>query len=177
MPGPATIGPPSSIPDANAVLFVTGDGPPLTTGQLAVLDLDTGEVTRLGLAGLSPHYVPTGHLVYAAKDGSVRAVPFDVGSLEVTGNPVPLVEGVSVKGSGAANFAVSDNGRLVYALGTAVFSTEARSLAWVDRDGAAEAIETIPASTFDGPRLSPDGSHLLVRAERRSSYLRARQRP
>ena len=94
----------------------------------------------------------------------MRAVPFAVGSLEVTGNPVPLVEGVSVKGSGAANFAVSDNGRFVYALGTAVFSTEARSLAWVDRDGAAEAIETIPANTFDGPRLSPDGSRLLVRA-------------
>ena len=108
---------PSIIPGANAVLFVTATAAPLTTGQLAVLDLETEEVTPLGLAGVSPHYVSTGHLVYAAEDGSVRAVPFDTASLTVTGNPVPLIESVSVKPSGAANFSLSDNGRLVYALG------------------------------------------------------------
>ncbi len=110
---------PFIIPGREAVVFVIGTGAdaPLTTGQLAVLELDTGDVTRLGLAGVSPHYVSTGHLVYAAEDGSVRAVPFDATSLEVTGNPVPLVEGVMVKLSGAANFSISDNGRLVYALG------------------------------------------------------------
>ena len=47
-------------------------GDVLATGQLAALDLGTGEVTRLDLAGVSPRYVPTGHLVYAALDGSVR---------------------------------------------------------------------------------------------------------
>ena len=98
-------------------MFVTRSGPALTTGQLAVLNLNTREVTRLGLAGVSPHYVSTVHLVYAVEDGSVRAVPFDGTSLEVNGNPVPLVEGVMVKGSGAADFSISDNGRLVYALG------------------------------------------------------------
>ena len=75
---------PFIIPDRDAVVFVIGTGVPLTTGQLAVLDLATGEVTRLGLAGVSPHYVSTGHLVYAAEDGSVRGVPFDATSLEVT---------------------------------------------------------------------------------------------
>ena len=74
-------------------------------------------MTRLGLAGVSPHYVSTGHLVYAAEDGSVRAVPFDAGSLEVTGNPVPLVEDVVIKASGAANFSVSDTGSLAYVPG------------------------------------------------------------
>ncbi len=47
----------------------------------------------------------------------MRAVPFNATSLEVNGNPVPLVEGVMVKGSGAADFSISDNGGLVYALG------------------------------------------------------------
>ena len=67
---------PSLIPDREAVVFVIyggGVGFPLTTGQLAVLDLATGAVTRLGLAGFSPRYLATGHLVYAAEDGSVRA--------------------------------------------------------------------------------------------------------
>ena len=83
---------PFIIPGRGAVLFVTSSGDePLTSGQLALLDLGTGEVTQLGLAGVSPRYVATGHLVYAAEDGSVRAVPFDATSLEVTGNPVPLL--------------------------------------------------------------------------------------
>ena len=113
---------------------MTATAAPLTTGQLAVLDLDTEEVTQLGLAGVSPHYVSTGHLVYAVEDGSVRAVPFDTASLTVTGNPVPLIEGVSVKQRGAANFSLSDNGRLVYALGAGGGVIE-RSLVWVDRAG------------------------------------------
>ena len=66
-------------------------GAPLTTGQLAVLDLATGDVTRLGLAGVSPHYVSTGHLVYVLNN-VLFAVPFDPAALAVTGGPVPLVE-------------------------------------------------------------------------------------
>ena len=87
---------PFIIPGRGTVLFVVVTGIALTTGQLAVLDLDTGQITPLGLAGVSPQYVSTGHLVYAAQDGSVRAVPFDAASLEVTGNPVPLLDGVMV---------------------------------------------------------------------------------
>ena len=90
---------PSIIRGRESVLFVISTGAPLTTWQLAVLDLRTGEVTRLGLAGISPHYVSTGHLVYAAEDNSLRAVPFDATSLAVTGNPVPLIEDVVVKAS------------------------------------------------------------------------------
>ena len=152
---------PSIIPGREAVVFVIATGPPLTTGQLAVLDLDSGETRQLGLAGVSPHYVSTGHLVYAAEDGSVRAVPFDVASLDVTGNPVPLIEGVAVKASGAANFSISDNGRLVYALGTAGgFGT--RSLVWVDREGREEpaVAEPRPYQEFS---LSPDGTRVAVR--------------
>ena len=108
---------PFIVPDQEAVVFMISHRDSPTNRQLAVLDLDTGEVTRLGLAGVSPHYVSTGHLVYAAADGSIRAVPFDATSLEVTGNPVPMVEAVMVKVSGPADFSISDNGRLVYAVG------------------------------------------------------------
>ena len=134
-------------------------GAPLTTGQLAVLDLATGDVTRLGLAGVSPHYVSTGHLVYAAGDGSVRAVPFDAASLEVTGNPVPLIEGVVVKSTGAADFSISDNGRLVYALGAG--GGTQRSLVWVDREGREEAVGA-EARSYQALRLAPDGERAAV---------------
>ena len=154
---------PFIIPDRNAVAFVIfGAGSiPLVTGQLAVLDLDTREVTRLGLAGVSPHYVSTGHLVYADADGSVRAVPFDAATLEVTGNPVPLVEGVVVKGLGGANFSISDDGLLVYVSGTGGVGVE-RSFVWVDRDGQEEPVEAAPRP-YQEFTLSPDGSRVAVR--------------
>ena len=150
---------PFIIPGREAVVFVISTGVPLTTGQLAVLDLSTGDVTRLGLAGVSPHYVSTGYLVYAAEDGSVRAVPFDASALEVTGNPVPLVEGVMVKDTGAANFSISDTGSLAYVPGGRGSSDQ--TLALVGRDGAVEPL-TVPPARYRSPRLSPDGEKLVV---------------
>ena len=151
---------PFIIPGRDAVLFVIGSGSLRASGQLAVLDLATGEVTRLGLAGVSPHYVATGHMVYAVEDGSVQAVPFDVASLEVTGNPVPVIEDVGVQATGAANFSISDNGRLVYAVdqgsGGALWS-----LVWVDREGREEPIVAPPRSYLN-PRVSPDGTRVVV---------------
>lgn len=44
----------------------------------------------------------------------MRAVPFDVDSLEVDGNPVPVVENVLIRPSGTAAYSVSSQGRLVY---------------------------------------------------------------
>ena len=154
---------PFVIPGREAVVFVISTGTALnalTSGQLAVLDLATGDVMRLGLAGVSPHYVSTGHLIYAAADGSVRAVPFDATSLAVTGNPVPLVEGVAVKGSGRANFSISDNGRLVYSLGGG--GGGQRSLVWVNRDGGEEPVAADRAN-YQEFSLSPDGERVAVR--------------
>ena len=150
---------PFVIPGHEAVLFVASTGSALTTGQLAVLDFKSGDVTRLGLAGVSPHYVSTGHLVYATEDGSVRAVPFDANSLDVIGFPVPLVEGVTVKTTGAANFDISDAGRLVYVLGGG--QAELRSLVWVDREGQEEGIGLQPLR-YLYPRISPDGGRVAI---------------
>ena len=149
---------PFVIPDREAVVFVISSGLPRTDGQLAVLDLATGDVMQLGLAGVSPRYVSTGHLVYAVEDGSVRAVPFDVASLEVRGSPVPLIEGVAVKGTGAANFSVSNDGRLVYVLGAGGLG---QGLAWVDRDGQREDLGAVPLD-YRHPRISPDGTRIAV---------------
>ena len=151
---------PSVILGRRAVLFVTTMSPaPLTNPQLAVLALDTGVVTRLGIDGVSPRYVSTGHIVYGVMEGSVRAVPFDADALEITGTPVPLVESVMVKTSGAANFGVSDQGSLVYVDGSP--SSDDRTVAFVARDGAVNALE-LPRARYLSPRVSPDGESLVV---------------
>ncbi len=153
---------PSIIPERNAVLFVISTGTPLLTGQLAVLDLESRAITRLGLAGVAPHYAPTGHVVYAAEDASVRAVAFDVVALEVTGSPVPLVEGVLVKGDGTADFSISDGGRLLYVRSPNDDLGSARSFYWADRQGGRELVASLPDDFYASVALSPDGADVAV---------------
>lgn len=61
--------------------------------EIAALNLDTGERIPLLTGGSDPHYVSTGHLIYGV-DGTLRAVPFDLDRLTVTGDPVPVLEDV-----------------------------------------------------------------------------------
>jgi len=160
---------PFALPGGKTVLFtavtLAGGGGQATrwsqaTAQLMVLTLDTGEIKTLDLAGTSPHYVRTGHLLYATADNTLRAVPFDADRLEVTGSPVPVVEALPVGDSGAADFDASDDGRLVYVSGTATAETP-RLLVWVDREGHEEAIEAPPRPYFS-PKISPDGTRIAV---------------
>ena len=158
---------PFTIGDRHAVLFaVRTSGGPGFSGfagslefELAAVDLDTGDVRRLGLAGGSPRYLSTGHLVYAAEDGALRAAPFDVASLEVTGAPVSLVEGVLVKNTGAADFDVSRNGHLVYGTGSFEAIAASRELIWTSRTGEVETASAEPGP-YRGIDLSPDGTRV-----------------
>ena len=98
------------------------------------------------------------------------AVGFDPDTLRVTPGPVPLVEGVAVAGSntGAAHFALSDTGTLVYVPGVGVPGQgrggTARTLVWVDREGREELIAT-PSVAYDRVRLSPDGTRAVVQVD------------
>ncbi len=127
----------------------------------------TGERKVLLEGGTDARYVSTGHLVYAHM-GTLMAAPFDVEKLEVTGDPVALLDGVAqaVHGSinsldtGAARFSVSPSGTLAYVPG-GVFPEDRRRLVWVDRTGAVEALDA-PASAYWSPRLSPDGHRIAL---------------
>ena len=148
---------PAFIPGTRDVLFESATAS--SVGQLAVVSLDTGEVTKLGLAGSSPQYASTGHLVYAAGDGSIRAVPFDVTRLEVTGSPVPLIEDVASKVSGAANFSLAENGSLVYVTGTGGIEN---TLVWVDRSGREESLPGVEPADYRWLNMSSDGTRLAT---------------
>ena len=78
----------------------------------------------------------------------------------MTGTPVPLVDGVLVKPDGAADFSVSDNGRLVYGLGAGGVYQQ-RSLVWVDPDGQEEPLAA-PLRAYLYARISPDGTRVAV---------------
>jgi serine/threonine-protein kinase len=149
------------LPDGDFVLFTTG--PPAnddSTAEIVVQSLSTGERTVLVPGGTDARYLPTGHLIYAIENG-LFAVVFDRDTLTVFGGAVPLVQGTLRATPGFANFAVSDDGTLVYARG--VISGETRTLAWVDREGREEAISASPRA-YTSPRISPDGTRAALNA-------------
>ena len=96
-PAPQTgHGYPDLLPDGVGVLFTvnSADG-----ADVAVLDFDAGEYRTIIRGGLHGRYAASGHVVYATAGpaATLRAVPFDLGTLEVTGPPVSLVDGVLTK--------------------------------------------------------------------------------
>ncbi len=147
---------PSMLPGGKAVVFSNGSyGDP----HLAAFSIEKGALRDLGLPGTQPIYARSGHLIYA-QNGDLMAVPFDPVSLEVRGQPVLVVKGVSQSAAtGAAQFSVSDTGTLAHMPGG--LSTSQGKLVWVDRSG-----EERPAAPeihdYDTPRISPDGERIAV---------------
>jgi len=148
------------LPGGRAVLFsARAPGTPYDEGTIAVQPLDGGARKTLVQGGWDGRYLPTGHVVYAV-EGVLRAVPFDLGSLSVTGESVSLVEGVRRTGvTGAAQFSYSSaTGALAFLPGPARTgsSSDARDLVIVDRQGVATPLG-LPPGPYRSPRVSPDG--------------------
>ncbi len=148
------------LPDGRAVLFtILAASGRVETAQIALLDLDTGDQRVLIPGGSHPRYVSSGHIVYGI-DGTLRAVGFDLDRLEVTTNPVPVLDGVVTRNSGAADFGLSRDGSLIYVPG-ADAGAAAAGLVWVDRDGTEEALPA-PSRAYRTPRISPDGTRVAL---------------
>ena len=150
---------PQILPGRDAVLFTLSDQGP-DSGELHLLILGTGEHRTVVPNAVAGHVLDTGHLVFL-RSGSLWAVPFDLDRLEMVGNPVPVVEGVRVEGGGAVQFAIAGDGTLIYVPGSAVGANNILALA--DRNGAMESLD-VPPMAYVSPRLSPDGSRLVVEA-------------
>ena len=87
-----------TLPDGRGLLLTLFTGTP-AQAQIGVVGPEGGSARPL-FAGTMARYAATGHIVYATASGRLLAVPFDVRRLEVTGPPVPLVDGVAVGTSG-----------------------------------------------------------------------------
>jgi Tol biopolymer transport system component len=126
---------------------------------LAALDLRSGEVKSLGITGTAPRYLSTGHLAYADGEGVLWAAAFDAASLEITGSPVRLIDGIEVKASneGAADFDISDDGHLVYAVSAS--DATATNLVSVGPDGGRTLITQVGGIAWY-PRFSPEGDRI-----------------
>ena len=84
---------PQMLPGGEWVLLtVRRLGQSWDEAQIVAQSVTTGERAVLIDGGRDGRYLPTGHLVYNSNN-VLFAVPFDVGSRQVTGGPVPLRSG------------------------------------------------------------------------------------
>ena len=143
------------LPDGKHFLYMagshgTGTESELNAIYLAALDSDD---RKLLLRARSNVLYASGYLLYTSGE-SLVAHPFDLGRLELTGDPVPLAEGVQyASGFFRAAFAASDNGLLAYHSSSSSVSSK---LFWMDRSGN----RTGPIGDLSNLvefRLSPDG--------------------
>jgi len=122
-----------------------------------VVSLSTGERKTVIQDGSYARYVPTGHLLFV-RSGVLLAAPFDLTRLQVSGDAVPLVENVAVRGSdGEAAYAVSPNGVLAYIPAPPPFLRTV----WVDRAGR-ESPLLDSLGDYHVPRISPDGQRVAL---------------
>jgi hypothetical protein len=154
---------PQMLPDGNTLLFAStseAGAEGWDKAKLIALRLDRGERKILRTGAADPRYVSSGHIVYVF-ESTLFALPFDLNSLEVRGGPVPVVPEVRrAVGAdiGIAQYAVSDNGTLVYVKGRA---NDQVSLALADRSGMVKPIPASNEGVFH-PRFNRDDSRIVV---------------
>jgi eukaryotic-like serine/threonine-protein kinase len=148
---------PIGTPDGKAVVFAIWHGA-MTNSELAMVSLDGGPVTRLGIKAIRPLAIVDDALVYLLADGAVMAVPLDVSHRKVVGKPVPVLDPVPVVAAfnGNSSVFVSRGGALVTGLQASL-----SQLVWLGRDGSTRLINR-ELRNFIFPRLSPDGRQILV---------------
>ncbi|HEX9829439.1 MAG TPA: hypothetical protein VGB10_04430, partial [Bacteroidota bacterium] len=152
---------PQVLPGGEWILYTVGDknnAQYYTEAFLVMQSLKTGETHTLEARGEMARYVEPGYLIVARK-GALYAAPFSLSDFHTTKPLVPVLNDVNGDpGSGVTNFAISDNGHLLYISGR---RDNARELVWVTRDGNATPLPLGP-QMLGVPRLSPDGGKVAV---------------
>jgi len=133
---------PRFLPDGRHFLY-------LASGSIYVADLDTPSTRRLLEADGGAAYLASGQLLFV-RQRTLFAQPFDTVRLDLTGDPIPLAQGVDPA------FSASVAGSIVY---RAASGEGQRQLIWFDRVG--KEIRKVggwdPGLSAQLTSLSPDG--------------------
>jgi Tol biopolymer transport system component len=154
---------PQFLPDGRTLLFTIWMGGSFDSAAVAVRTLATGEQRIVHRGGTYARFAAPGTLL-VVQAGALLAMPFSLDTRSVTGVSRPVLEDVLVNGnSGAAFYAVSRDGTLVYARGGPRMPE--RRLVWVTRTGEARPA-TAATEAFTSPRLSRDGRRVALWLQR-----------
>jgi serine/threonine-protein kinase len=148
------LGGPQTLPDGKSILYTFS--PNSGEDKIIIQSLKSGEIKEL-FSGIGARYLPTGHITYMLpNNNNLFAIPFNLYRLEVTGGPVPIVEGLR-------QYAISDSGTLAYIPGTSGAAAAGRTLVWVNREGKEESLSP-PPNKYLSFRISPDGKRVALQA-------------
>ena len=127
------------------------------------MSLDGGSFHMIAENGSRPRYAASGQVIFW-REFQLWALPFDLGSLQATGDPRPVLQGVDA-------FDVASDGTLAYVPTRGIPSSTPRfgQLVWLDRQGNVEElpIEMGLFGAYGEARLSRTGDRLTVDVEDR----------
>jgi Tol biopolymer transport system component len=152
---------PQVLPEARAILYTAGERNTRSAeeGVIRVQPLPAGAPKEVVRGGYHGRYLSSGHLVYI-HEGTLFASRFDLDRLEVTGEAVPVLEGLAVNpGLGSAQYAVSAAGTLVFVSGQS--QSRASPILWMDKSGKTSPLRAA-AADWNRPRFAPDGARLAI---------------
>jgi tRNA A-37 threonylcarbamoyl transferase component Bud32 len=150
---------PDLLPDGAVLYTALGPSGHAQDARLVVEDLARGTRTVVVQGVTYGRYVASGYLLYADATGTLLLQPFDVHGRRTTGPARAVLAGVRVGAwGGAAAFALSQTGTLVYSTGTEL---ETSVLSELDLRGRERRRFGAPRS-FGQLALSPDGRALAM---------------
>ena len=151
---------PQVLPRGRGILYTESANSDPATGTIVFRDLSGGSRKEVIQGGRWARYLDSGHLTFV-RGGSLFAVPFDLGTLQMKGDPAPVVEGIFQTALlGIPTAAISDNGTLLYGAPTNATTPQA-PLMWLRRTGGLTPLRANPA-VFTHPRFSPDGRRVAM---------------
>ena len=147
---------PQILPDGR-ILFLALSTQPDTTG-VYITSLAGSPPKRILDGNLAARYAPPGWLL-VVRQGVLSALRFDLDSGEVSGNPLPVAQGVGSFQNVSA-FSSSARSVLTYRSGNA---SQLRQLTWVDRSGKTlGSVGPIDDAAPANPEISPNGRRVAV---------------
>jgi eukaryotic-like serine/threonine-protein kinase len=146
---------PYFLPDGRHFLFTAVDA--AGAGRIYAGSLDSKETKHLIDADANAMYAPPGYLLFT-RENTLFAHRFNAERLELSGEAVPVAEGISVDTTvGLSAFSVSNSGALTFRAG----GSAATQLTWFDRNGKQVGVAGLPGN-YTQPKLSPDEKYVAV---------------
>jgi len=147
---------PDALPRGRGLLVST------STETIAIFDLESRETTPI-LAGSMARYAGR-HIFWIDAEGTLFAAPFDPRSMELEAAGVQLAGGLQSSLQGSFDFAVSETGTLLYAIGEGGSAT-LDGLVWVGPEEEISVVDPRIGSELadvDNLALSPDGRFVAM---------------
>jgi serine/threonine-protein kinase len=146
-PAPVSGSAPHALPDNSRVLW--------SSNQIVVYDSASGELLTLPVSGNDPRFL-AGFLFFT-QGNTLLAARFDPQSLTLLSAPVPVLTGLRTEIYGFSQWALAENGTMLYAPG--ISAAENR---FVLADGEQLEDLQLPLREKGSFEISPDGKKLLV---------------